>query len=161
MRSAWLAFALLLAVGCVQHAQPEAPSPNEAPNQSQPLAAGNITPPLNVTVANASINVTVTNASMNATSANATDQTAPEAVQKGLPFGNYSLVLDDVSVTPETCGIFSIYAKNGTVLRQFVSCPVESVFWLSPEGHLYRIRVEKVAAGYTKEEKWAQVSIFG
>jgi|GEM_PF-1242619 len=85
--------------------------------------------------------------------------------KEGLSFAEdtYILVFDD-AVLPAydgLCGAFSILdAENYSILYQFVKCPSGSEMWTSPEGHEYRIRVEKVAAGYTGE-KWAEVSIFG
>jgi len=92
--------------------------------------------------------------------------TTPVQKPEGLEFanGSYVLVLDDVSVTSsqEPCGIFSIrYQENGSLITNFMTCPPDSKYWRSPEGRTYRIRVEKVAAGYTKETKWASVTIFG
>ncbi|MCI0503717.1 hypothetical protein L0Y65_03320 [Candidatus Micrarchaeota archaeon] len=85
---------------------------------------------------------------------------------EGLAFanGSYVLAFDDASVIPvssEPCGIFSLWAINGTLLEKMLICPGESEVWASPEGATYRIEVVSVAAGYSGAEAWAKVIIFG
>jgi len=151
---------------------------------SIPLASGNITSVAN----NTSENATSANASQNSGNAsnasasqngenetnaneNASNTNAPQTSENisGIFFGNneFVLVLDDVSVagnSVSSCGIFSIrYSENASIVpgSNFLGCPPDSHYWRSPENETFRIRVEKVAAGYTKESRWAQVSIFG
>jgi hypothetical protein len=100
---------------------------------------------------------------------NASNATSPAqgAIQpEGLPFpgSNYSLYLDDVSLVPNAqapCGIFSIRDPSGAVMDKLLICPPDSEYWTSPEGHMYRIRADEVAAGYTKTANWAEAEIFG
>lgn len=86
---------------------------------------------------------------------------------EGIPFanGSYILVLDDVSYpkgSGDSCGIFSIrYASDKSILDREIICPGDSQYWKSPEDDLYRIVVGDVAAGYTKDIKWAEVIIYG
>ncbi|MDD5340285.1 MAG: hypothetical protein PHV13_03475 [Candidatus ainarchaeum sp.] len=170
MRIMLIALSMLLLLGCTQqpteNPTPANGTPNAtvpADNQTQPVQ--NLTPgesvinESNMTAQNASTG-NVSNIS-NGTLPNATaNATAP--LPAGIQFGNYSLVLDDVSIIPsssEPCGIFSI-AANGTVVDRFVACPGQSRTWIAPDGHAYRIFVKKVAAGYGGTE-WADVTIFG
>ncbi len=170
MRIVIIALAMLLLLGCIQQ-----PRENPAPASGSPNASvqvQNQTPPAqNITPGEAVINesnITAQNAST-ASVSNMSNGTIPNAtanatVQRpALPFGNYSLVLDDVSIVPsssEPCGIFSITALNGSVMDRFVVCPPQSRTWIAPDGHAYRIFVKKVAAGYGGVE-WADVTIFG
>lgn len=174
-----IALALLLS-GCTSQnaASPQANStPNTPPqvNQSEPaapeqnLSSGNITknpaPPPSALNQTNSTNVSNSINSSVSTPSNATNSTVPQR-PSGLDFagGNFTLVLDDVSLVPNAqgpCGIFSIRDRNGSIIDKLLICPPESQDWVAPGGHLYRIRVEKVAAGYSTRENWAQVSIFG
>jgi hypothetical protein len=173
MRIVLIALSVLLLLGCIRQ-PPENPPPASYPANasasSQPPPAQNITP--GESVINES-NITARNASTGSVSnlSNGTlppaplpDATTNATVQRpALPFGNYSLVLDDVSVIPsssEPCGIFSITAVNGSIADRFVVCPRQSRTWIAPDGHAYRIFVKKVAAGYGGVE-WADVTIFG
>ena len=82
---------------------------------------------------------------------------------KGLKFGQYSLVLDDV-VLPAydaTCGAFSILDQNGSTVDNLLICEKRSKNWISPDGQEYRFFVVKVAAGYSYQEAWADVRIYG
>jgi len=113
-------------------------------------------------------NITVPNVTAAANLGNGTNATSPNAANvtaqpSALSFGNYSLVLDDISVVSspaEPCGIFSIHAMNGSILDRFVLCPPQSRTWLAPDDHVYRIVVEKVAAGYEGKGS-AEVLTFG
>src|SRR5262249_40849415 len=127
------------------------------PSQS----SGNITMPPHPVPSNQ----TNSTSSSNATTST-TNQTVPPKAPEGLEFpgSNYSLVLDDVSVIPSSsgpCGIFSVRDPSGIILDKLLICPPESDTWRSPEGHLYRIRVDEVAAGYSGGGNWAKVEIFG
>jgi hypothetical protein len=168
MRIALIALAMMLMLGCIQ-LPPESPAPATpnatapAQNQTSQNGTGVQNAPQNESVINES-NITAQNPGAgNASSITFPNATANATAQRpALPFGNYSLVLDDVSIVPsssEPCGIFSITA-NGTVVDRFVICPRQSRTWVAPDGHAYRIFVKKVAAGYGGDE-WADVTIFG
>ncbi len=184
MRIVLITLAMLLLLGCIrQPTENPAPAPNAtvpAQNQTPPPRqneTGVQSTPQTESVINES-NLTILNPGVgnvsspgngtlsNATLPNVTGPSAPEnatARRPVLPFGNYSLVLDDVSIIPsssEPCGIFSIVAGNGPVMDRFVICPRQSRTWVAPDGHAYRIFVKKVAAGYGGVE-WADVTIFG
>ncbi len=183
-----LAISLLIASGCAQQVQaPSAPASSNqttATNQpsppSQPAVpaqtTGNITenpapPPGALANVTNMTGPSGTNASQNppenpanTTPGNGTNYTANPPPGLNFPESNYTLVLDDVSLIPDSqgpCGIFSIRDANGSIIDKMLICPPESQDWVAPDGHLYRIRVEKVAAGYSTQENWAQVSIFG
>jgi hypothetical protein len=166
-----LAIIALLVCGCAQQPaqsnsteQPNASS-NATPPQAQPnqtVYSGNITAPPKPPPSNST---NQTQPTANQTSANQTNQNSTPALAPGLPFpeSNYSLHLDDVSLVPSSsgpCGIFSVRDQNGTILDKLLICPSESQDWVSPQGHLYRIRVDQVAAGYSTQENWAKVEIF-
>jgi hypothetical protein len=182
MRIVLVTLALLLLLGCIQQPPAENVTPgspakvntagNSMPNVTAPQ---NQTPPAQNTTGNESVinesNITVQNASIpgNATIPNATNLTTPNETSSAagqhptLPFGDYSLVLNDVSIVPASsapCGIFSITAANGSIMDQFVACPRQSHTWIAPDGHAYRIFVVKVAAGYGGVE-WADAIVFG
>lgn len=184
MRIVLIPLTMLLLLGCIQQ-PPENPAP--APNATVPAQnqtphprqnetgvqntpqTGSVINESNITARNAGT-VGVSNLSngtlSNATLPNVTGPSAPEnatAQRPVLPFGNYSLALDDVSIIPSSsgpCGIFSISAGNGSVMDRFMVCPRQSRTWIAPDGHAYRIFVKKVAAGYGGVE-WADVTIFG
>ncbi len=190
MRLLVLAFILALMLsGCLQQPEPATPQ-NATPPQPQPIPpSGNLTPPAqNQTSGNISqaplpqpppANITLNqtgnqsqgNKGGNATTSNqtfnqTTNGTSASNAPAGLPFpdSNYSLFLDDVSLVPTSsgpCGIFSIRDQSQSILDKMLICPPESADWTSPEGHLYRIRVDEVAAGYTMQTNWAEVEIFG
>lgn len=112
------------------------------------------------------VNLTANNITLNDTEINETNQSKEEIEEtqeepKSFPIGGYRLVLDDVVITPESCGAFSITDHEGTVLDKLLICEKESQYWISPEGHRYRILVVKVAAGYTFEGNWADVRVYG
>ena len=156
MKVVFLLMALLLISGCTQKA-PENVTENETPFKTPPMhfnrsplpqppqVPANVTPP--PPPANES------------PPANETPPEEPEP-SKGWHFGPHILVLDDVSVIPnsdEPCGIFSIRdASDDTVLDKKIICPGESAYWAG-----YRIFVVKVAAGYSGGENWADVRIYG
>ncbi|MEW6723052.1 MAG: hypothetical protein AB1324_07350 [Candidatus Micrarchaeota archaeon] len=183
--------AVLLAAGCVSQPGPaanETSQPLPEPNDTL-VIEGNITvpePPQNAT----NVTLPPEDGTDNAIPANQTNETnitgsnetpAPEEqppedgspnevesqMPKGIIFGGgrFSLVLDDISVVPvsdEPCGIFSVRdAYSGEILDKMLICPGDSQNWAAPEGKIYRILVTKVAAGYTFEEKWAKVYIYG
>ncbi len=88
----------------------------------------------------------------------------PPAIPEGIHLGGYLLVLDDVVIYPESsedCGAFSIMLTNGTVVDKLLICEGQSKYWITPEGHKYRIFVVKLAAGYTMQENWADVRVYG
>ncbi len=177
------AIALILISGCTQ--SPASPGQNIS-NASQPpvpaQATGNITqnpaPPPGALAGQNNTTASANNTNVSAPPpANSTNNTVPspgadntssanQTVPAGLQFpeSNYTLVLDDVSLVPNSqspCGIFSIRDANNSILDKMLICPPDSEYWTAPDGHLYRIRVEQVAAGYSTEQNWAQVSIFG
>ena len=156
MKAVILLMALLLVSGCLQPA-PQNMTENETPPFKTPPMHFNRSPlpqPPQVPPAPPPPPV-------NQTPANQTPPTEPEPEPPaGWHFGPHILVLDDVSVIPnsdEPCGIFSIRdASDDTVLDKKIICPGESAYW---EG--YRIFVVKVAAGYSGGENWADVRIYG
>jgi len=182
-----LASLSMLLYGCTAEktAQPSAPPAQCKPSNesAKPSASGNVSAGTAGSGANLSKNISdnttsaIGPASLNWTAGeNATNGTAngdqlqnDETNVVGLPFGAgaYLLVLDDVYVSgtaSSPCGIFSIrYADNASIIKNsdFIGCPPDSHYWRSPSNASYRIRVEKVAAGYQGQAMWAQVSIFG
>lgn len=164
-----LSVGLLLVSGCIQ--QPQENQTNQTPpvmgpaNQSPPAAPPNVTPPQ----APPEITGNITEQPppvQNGTNQTGNGTAAPQN-PKGLLFGDgkYLLVLDDVSVIPsseEPCGIFSIRnATDYSVYEKMLICPPESESWTSPENHIYRIKVLKVAAGYSGGGSWVDVIIYG
>ncbi len=78
--------------------------------------------------------------------------------------GKYVLVLEDVSVPlgdAEPCAMFKIIRASGEVLDRKMICPSEEEYWTDPDGQRFRILVLEVAAGFTKEGRWADVRVFG
>ncbi len=171
MRLILLVFAIMLA-GCVTQETAEnssnltdPPSISPPANDSQiavppPETSGNIsiipdeTPLQNETPEAPQINVTPQNT-----------EPAPPKPPEGLAFANnsYVIALDDVSIVPtsaEPCGIFSLWAANGSLIEKMFICPGQSEMWVSPDGGSYRILVVKVAGGYTGHA-WAQVIVYG
>ncbi len=177
MRLTVLALLLVLMLGCTQ----QNPIINQTvQNQTvQPIAnTTNIPANANPFV----ISVPITNQTVNATNASVSNQTNITASNitisnqtsnqtmnvtanpQGLVFddGQYSLVLDDVSLVQTVpCGIFSVRDTNDSIVDRFVICPTQSQIWVAPDGHKFRIRADDVAAGYEKQAMWAQVEIFG
>jgi hypothetical protein len=97
---------------------------------------------------------------------NETQNPEPVKPPDGLVFGNgsYVLAFDDASVIPassEPCGIFSLWAANGSLIEKMFICPGESEIWRSPDDSSYRIRVVQVAAPYSGSGAWAKVIVFG
>ncbi len=161
MRFVFLALVILLA-GCITQQCPpcdcppcECPQPQEQINETKEECA----------TANITVITVQPNQTMNET--NVTEPELPEEKLEGVPFaeGSYLLVLDDVfypTTSAEPCGIFSIMdAENLSIADRLIICPGDSKSWVTPEGRAYRILVREVAAGYTKETKWADVIIFG
>ncbi|MBD3210577.1 hypothetical protein GF318_04315 [Candidatus Micrarchaeota archaeon] len=88
------------------------------------------------------------------------------AEPEGIYFADdrYVLVLGDVVLPAydSVCGAFSVRdSSNLSVVDNLLICEGNSQTWISPEGQEYRIVVVEVAAGYTKEVKWAEVIIYG
>ncbi len=118
-----------------------------------------------------SANLTATNITGNETEQinetieeNETEVQGPPAIPEGIHLGGYLLVLDDIVIYPESeedCGAFSIMLTNGTVVDKLIICERQSKYWITPEGHKYRIFVVKLAAGYTMQENWADVRVYG
>jgi hypothetical protein len=106
-------------------------------------------------------NITAVEIEMNQT-VNETEPERPEGIL--FAEGNYLLVLEDV-VLPRhdaRCGAFSIRdAGNFSEMDKLLVCEGSSKTWTSPEGRQFRLLVVEVAAGYTKQTKWAEVIIFG
>ena len=164
---ALLFLGFLLLSGCAQQAG-EAPPPPAPPAQAPPAAPppANATPPPVPPEVGGNITEqpppNVTNESGNGTA----NETEPEELE-GLLFGNgaFKLVLDDVSVVPvseDPCGIFSVRkASDDSIYEKMLICPGDSQTWTSPDDHVYRIKVIKVAAGYSKGGNWVEVIIYG
>jgi len=171
MRLVLLVFAILLA-GCVTQ--------ETAGNSSNLTGQPSISPPANDSQAampppETSGNITAIpdetpaqNETPQAPPINETPQNPEPEIPRppeGLAFANssYVIALDDVSLVPtsaEPCGIFSLWAANGTLVEKMFICPGQSEMWDSPDGGSYRILVLKVAGGYTGH-KWAQVIVYG
>ncbi|MEW6035653.1 MAG: hypothetical protein AB1529_03500 [Candidatus Micrarchaeota archaeon] len=165
---------VLLLFGCLQQAEapqaPEQPAAPPEPQQEPPevqAVEGNITelpgpaPPASPGPENAT-NMTPPPDNQSGEEPAVPPQPPPE---EGIAFGNgrYELFLDDISVVPVSdrpCGIFSIRHANGTLIEKTFICPGDSETFDAPEG-TYRIFVQDVAAGYTKEARWAKVIIYG
>jgi hypothetical protein len=158
-----LVFLALALSGCLGQQCPECGCPTlEQPDCSNVSLAEPGCTSANITI----IKVNQT-CDQTAGGSNLTTEAPPEPEPDGIPFADnsYLLVLDDVSVPTSgkgSCGIFSIkHAGNLSVAGRFIACPGDSQYWVSPENDSYRIRVIEVAAGYTKDVKWAEVMIYG
>ncbi|MFN7991104.1 MAG: hypothetical protein U0R44_03005 [Candidatus Micrarchaeia archaeon] len=161
--------------GCTRPATVSNSSPVATPQPPREVlnsTEGNITaspePPAAVPAGTG--NGTAPQATANATPAEAPGNPGPnqtgEPAKAGLPFagGKYRIVLDDVSTIPtsaEPCGIFSITDQTGSVLEKMLICPPDSETWTDQDGRTFRIRVLKVAAGYSHQVTWAQVIVVG
>lgn len=164
MRFIFALIALSLLLGCAM-------TPPAGQNQSPPAAPPASPPPQPPAAPPASPPPTPPPPEPPPVSGNITDnqtnQTNETAKPKGLVFGSgkYMLVLDDVSIIPnseEPCGIFSVRnATDYSTYEKMLICPPESQEWTSPENHIYRIKVLKVAAGYSGQENWVEVIIYG
>ncbi|HID73274.1 TPA: hypothetical protein EYP38_05000 [Candidatus Micrarchaeota archaeon] len=96
----------------------------------------------------------------------AANATAPEHGYGNMTFGegNFTLLLEDVSLPAgggEPCAMFSISNASGALMERVVVCPGKDEYWVAPDGHRFRIVVIEAAAGYTREDVWADVIIFG
>ena len=168
MRLTILAVLLVLMLGCTQQPQnvtnqtvQQPVNTTDIPANANPfiISVPNTTI-VNQTAAN-STNISASNQTANITASN--ESTTANSTPLGLVFGDgkYSIVLDDVSLTGNVpCGIFSI-RENNSIIDKMVICQSESQIWVGPDGHRFRIRADKVAAGYTGQAMWAQVEIFG
>jgi hypothetical protein len=117
---------------------------NITANLTIPNLTTNITIPENISTENKSINNKTANLS-------------------GLIIanGSYILVLEDIS-TVDNCALLSVvYSSNQTEITKLKGCPGKDVNWISPEGRVFRIKVVKTAAGYTKNESWADIRVYG
>jgi len=128
---------------------------------------------------NTSRSESITDTNLNETERNATDPNIAnetygnnkdyenEAKIDGTYFGNgaYVLVLRDISMHRNEqgyCALFEIvWAENGSNIQKLQICPGEDADWISPDGHLYRIKVFETAAGYTGRARWAKVAVYG
>lgn len=112
-------------------------------------------------------NITDTNQSMAAAPVNESGEPSSDdeglEAPSGIRFDRYLLVLDDIILpaTDDTCGAFSVMEQNGTIVDKLIICEKDSRYWITPDGHKYRILVVKLAAGYTHQEAWADVRIYG
>jgi hypothetical protein len=175
MRPAFFAIIVLL-FGCVSPPAQNQTAPGQngsaipAP-QAEEEIIGNLTePPPAPSPANLTNETLPANETLNGTAGNETAQSPgepPPERPEGLLFaeGKYLLVLDDVSVIPsseEPCGIFSIRnATDYSVYEKMLICPPDSQTWTSPDNHIFRIKVIKVAAGYSGGGNWVEVIIYG
>ena len=79
-------------------------------------------------------------------------QNATEKEYSGIRFGAYTLLLEDLAPHErEYCALVRIVGINGTEITDYERaqiCPGEDYYWVSPEGHQYRIYVVETAAGY-------------
>jgi hypothetical protein len=110
----------------------------------------------NITIPNITENITMP---VNKTLDNKTENTT----LSGILFGNgsYLLVLEDIS-TIDNCALLAItHSPNQSEITKLKGCPSKDVNWVSPEGRVFRIKIVKTAAGYTKNESWADIRVYG
>ncbi|MFA5930301.1 MAG: hypothetical protein WC861_05445 [Candidatus Micrarchaeia archaeon] len=83
----------------------------------------------------------------------------------GLKFGNYTLVVEDLSLAGGagrvSCAIIGIYGNGGSRLAELQGCPGQDSYWVAPDRHMWRIVVYQTAPGYTHNSAWAEVAVFG
>jgi len=83
-----------------------------------------------------------------------------------LTFGNgeYLLILEDIAIGTGNeidCGLFRIiYSSDLQEIKRLIICSAQETLWISPKGDSYRIKVVNVAAGYSKNSRWASVIIY-
>ncbi|MCK4319025.1 hypothetical protein KAW38_00450 [Candidatus Micrarchaeota archaeon] len=79
-----------------------------------------------------------------------------------LVFGDRGYALDLLSVTIDAeCAVFEFIYTNGTVIDKAIICKGEDIYWVSPEGQGFRVKVLQVALGYSTNTSWANVIIYG
>ncbi|NYZ77012.1 hypothetical protein H0O02_01710 [Candidatus Micrarchaeota archaeon] len=91
------------------------------------------------------------------------ESTAPEPGVDGIAFGGgrYVLVLQDVILYgEESCAAVAIAHANGTEIKRDVMCPLHDYYWTAPDGQRFRMKITKVAAGYSGEP-WVEAIIYG
>ncbi len=111
---------------------------------------------------NETVNETAGEIYVNETANETVNESAEQEIS-GILFGGgrYLLILQDaVWYGGEACAAVDIAYVNGTSIKKDVICPMVDVYWTAPDGHRFRIRITKVAAGYTGEA-WAKVFIYG
>ncbi len=74
--------------------------------------------------------------------------------------GMYALDLLDVTIDAE-CAVFEFIYADGTAIDKAIICEGEDRYWVSPEGHRFRVKVLQVALGYSTNTSWANVIIYG
>ena len=83
---------------------------------------------------------------------------------QAVEFDGYVLIVDDITDDkPYPCAALRVGEMGGayiTTLFQDKVCPGNSVYWTSPEGDVYRIKVFETAAGYLGYAYWADVAVY-
>jgi hypothetical protein len=96
---------------------------------------------------------------------NETGQNVTEKEYSGIRFGAYTLLLEDLAPQERGyCALVRIVGINGSEITDYERaqiCPGESHYWVSPEGHQYRIYVVDTAAGYSRGIIRANIIIYG
>lgn len=94
-----------------------------------------------------------------------TGQNVTEKEYSGIRFGAYTLLLEDLAPQErEYCALVRIVGISGEEITDYERaqiCPGESHYWVSPEGHRYRIYVVDTATGYSQGKIWANIIIYG
>jgi hypothetical protein len=112
---------------------------------------------------NMSANLTLPNITINETTTPNQTEINETSPLSGIPFGDgtYLLVLEDISII-DNCALMAVhFALNQSEITKLKGCEGKDVNWISPEGRIFRIKVLKTAAGYTKNENWVQIQIYG
>ncbi|MDD5096446.1 MAG: hypothetical protein PHY95_02945 [Candidatus ainarchaeum sp.] len=171
-----ISFALLLFAGCAQQAgnggQASVPGSvvgsTPGAGSGEP-AAGNEAPAAPPAVENDSADpVEMGQWNLTTESVDAVNEDGQNATEKdysGIRFGGYTLLLEDLAPQGrEYCALVRIVGIEGADIMEYERaqiCPGDSYYWVSPEGHEYRIYVVETAAGYSQGKIWANIIIYG
>ncbi len=126
-----------------------------------PLNLTNETNSTNQTISNLITDFNLSTTVINVTVGENKTETTKEG--NGLQFGDYALLLDDVTVIgPNECAVIRIFDKNlATTLHEGIACKGKDYYWIAPDKHKYRFLITEIAAGYLNNEIWAKVFIYG
>ncbi len=169
----------LLFAGCTQPAQePQNEAGNNLTPVANPLPQNNsmpvpVLPPTSHNNSTSQQNVSppsqnITAPVLNATGIqeNVSERSNGSMEIEGMRFGNYTLVLEDISIAsgPEriSCAIIGIYGYgSSSKLAELQGCPGQDIRWVAPDGRTWRIVVYQTAQGYSQEAAWAEIAVFG